>query len=660
VAIPAEDVAQVRAATDIASLIGEYSSLKKVGRRLVGLCPFHSESTPSFSVNAEEGLYYCFGCQASGDAISFVRAMDGLDFVDAVERLAARAGITIRHDAEDGSAARADRDRRQGLYDAMAAAVAFYHERLLSHRDAAPARQYLRSRGYDGDIVRHFKLGWAPDAWDELAHALDSPPAALRDTGLAHMSSRGRMQDSFRARVIFPIFDTSGRPIALGGRILPPAAEDNPDRRTPAAGPKYRNSPETPIYSKRRTLYGLNWAKAALAHGGEVVICEGYTDVIGFFTAGLPRAVATCGTALTDDHLRILGNFARRVVLAFDADTAGQSAAARIYESERRHGLEVVVAAFPAGSDPGDMARRDPDSLRLSVERAVPFLEFRIERAMAAEDLHTAEGRVRAAEAALASIAEHPNELVRDQYVVSVADRTKIPPDQLRVRVERIRASGAAAPAPAGQTPHAGAVPGQPGRAAPGNGDYQGRDDDGAPAAERREDEPTAARAAGAGGRRKTSPAAGGRVGRAALALAVHRPGEMAPHLSEALFADDLQRATYRALSTATSLHAAIDDADPEVADLLRQLAVVEPEDEVDGVVVELARVAGERAIRDLEGEARVAQSDGDTARLATAVTESDWLKSTLMALGELGEGSGAEVADRLVAWLTQRYGEAG
>jgi DNA primase len=658
VAIPTEDVAQVRAATDIASLIGEYSSLKKVGRRMVGLCPFHSETTPSFSVNAEEGLYYCFGCQASGDAISFVRAMDGLDFVDAVERLAARAGITIRYDAEDGSAARADRDRRQGLYDAMAAAVVFYHERLLSHGDAAPARQYLRSRGYDGDIVRRFKLGWAPDAWDELARSLHSPPAALRDTGLAHMNSRGRIQDSFRARVIFPIFDTSGRPIALGGRVLPRDADDSSGGRSTPTGPKYRNSPETPIYSKRRTLYGLNWAKAALAHGGEVVICEGYTDVIGFFTAKIPRAVATCGTALTDDHLRILGNFARRVVLAFDADTAGQSAAARIYESERRHGLEVAVAAFPPGSDPGDMARRDPDSLRLSVERAVPFLEFRIERAMAAEDLHTAEGRVRAAEAALASIAEHPNELVRDQYVVSVADRTKIDPDQLRVRVERIRASGGAAPTTGGQPARGGPAGAQPGPGKRGNGQYQGRDDDGPPPTDRPEDATTDARPPGV--RRKATPAAGGRVGRAALVLAVHRPGDMAPHLSEALFADDLQRATYRALSTATSLHAAIDDAEPDVADLLRQLAVAEPEDEVDGVVVELARVAGERAIRDLEGEARVAQADGDAARFTAVVTDTDWLKSTLMALGELGEGSGAEVADRLVAWLTQRYREAG
>jgi DNA primase len=304
------------------------------------------------------------------------------------------------------------------------------------------------------------------------------------------------------------------------------------------------------------------------------------------------------------------------------------------------------------------MARRDPDSLRLSVERAVPFLEFRIERAMAAEDLHTAEGRVRAAEAALASVAEHPNELVRDQYLVSVADRTKIAPDQLRVRVERIRASGTAAPATAGQPAHGSSASRQANRRALGDSDYRTEEDDGPPSADPPEDAATAVRPPG--GRLKNTSAAGGRVGRAALALAVHRPGEMAPHLSEALFADDLQRAAYLALSTATSLHAAIDDAEPDVADLLRQLAVVEPEDEVDGVVVELARVAGERAIRDLEGEARVTEADGDAARLAIVVKDSDWLKATLMTLGELGEGSGAEVADRLVAWLTQRYGEAG
>ena len=215
--IPDEEIAQVRAATDIVALISEHSLLKKVGRRWTGLCPFHTEKTPSFSVNAEEGFYYCFGCQQSGDAITFVRAMDHLDFVDSVRFLADRAGITLHEDAESGR----DHQRRSQLLDAMERAVQWYHERLLSAPDAGHARDYLRSRGYDGDIVRRFRLGWAPDDWDAMAKALRLPEHVLSDSGLGFVNRRGRPQDFFRARVLFPICDPSGRPVALGGRILP-------------------------------------------------------------------------------------------------------------------------------------------------------------------------------------------------------------------------------------------------------------------------------------------------------------------------------------------------------------------------------------------------------------------------------------------------------
>ena len=250
--------------------------------------------------------------------------------------------------------------------------------------------------------------------------AVRAPADLLVKAGLAHQGQNG-LRDAFRGRVIFPIFDPAGKAIGLGGRVLPGAGE--------GAGPKYRNSPETPIYSKRRTLYGLNWAKQAVVQTGEVIICEGYTDVIGFFTAGLPRAVATCGTALTEEHFRLLGRFAKRVVLAFDADVAGQSAAARFYEWEKRHELEVAVAALPPGSDPADIAMREPHVLRDAVEQARTFLAFRVERALASSELKTGEGRAHAAEAALAMIAEHPNELVRDQY-----PRHRVGPDEARPR----------------------------------------------------------------------------------------------------------------------------------------------------------------------------------------------------------------------------------
>ena len=358
--IPDEDVARVRAATDIVALIGEHAALKRQGQRWVGLCPFHTEKTPSFSVNAEQGFYYCFGCQARGDAITFVREIEHLDFVEAVRRLADRSGVTLHEDAAAGR----DSKRRRRLLEAMEQATEWYHQRLLTGSDAGAARDYLRSRGYDGEVVRRFRLGWAPDDWDALCTALGMDQELAAASGLGFVNRRGRLQDAFRARILFPICDPSGHPVALGGRVLP----GSPD---PA---KYKNSAETAVYSKRRTLYALNWAKQDVVATGEVVVCEGYTDVIGFFEAGVERAVATCGTALAEEHVRLLRNFAKRVVLAFDADAAGQSAAARFYEWERRYEIDVAVAALPAGADPADLAGRDPDALRAAVDggEAVP------------------------------------------------------------------------------------------------------------------------------------------------------------------------------------------------------------------------------------------------------------------------------------------------
>ncbi len=416
--IVADDIARVRAATDFVAVASEHIALKRVGRRWVGLCPFHTEKSGSFSVNAEEGLYYCFGCGAGGDAIRFVQEVEHLDFADAVERLAARAGIQVHYDTV---AVSQERLRRTALLEAVERAVEWYHQRLLTGRDAAPARSYLRSRGYDGDVVRSYRLGWAPDDWDALSKALRLPTDVLHDAGLGRINRIGRQQDEFRARLLFPIFDVRGDAIAFGGRALPGAQ-----------GPKYKNSPESALYAKSRTLYGLNWAKGPIVAAGEVVVCEGYTDVIGLAAVGRPRAVATCGTALTEDHFRTLKNFARRVVLAYDADAAGQNAAARFYEWERRFEVDIAVAALPEGTDPGGLATSDPEALRRAVDDARPFLTFRLERATAGADLRTAEGRAKAAEAAMAVVREHPSELVRDQYVMQVADRVRIPADRLR------------------------------------------------------------------------------------------------------------------------------------------------------------------------------------------------------------------------------------
>ena len=582
-------MARVRAATDIVALIGEHAALKRQGTRWVGLCPFHQEKSPSFSVNAEAGLYYCFGCQKSGDAISFVRDVEHLDFVEAVRRLADRAGITITEDA----AVTAERQRRNPLYDAMTKAVDFYHERLLvgprrRTGPRLPAVAWLRRRRRCGQ----FKLGWAPDGWDALASHLKVSERVLTDSGLGFVNRRGRRQDAFRGRVIFPIFDPSGKAIALGGRILPPRGRRVAGRPD---GPKYKNSQDGPIYAKRRTLYGLNWAKADVVASGEVIVCEGYTDVIAFFEVGLPRAVATCGTALGEEHFRVLGNFATRVVLAYDADAAGEAGANRVYEWERHHSVDVAVAALPPGADPADLARTDPDALRRAVAEAQPFLRFRIERVLQSADLRTNEGRAKAAEAALAVVADHPDGLVRDQYLMEVADRCRLEPSSLRTvlddlvrRAPELAASREAA-APSG-TPSAGRVP-SPGRTGIGRGG-------GHTAPARRATvriRVTRARPSGPGSR--------------PCAFVVHQPDAVADRLKPLLFSDRRQRAAFTALSAAGDLHEAIrcvEDESPDVAALLRRLAVEEPAADADDVVVQLVWIASRRALADLDSEVRL------------------------------------------------------
>ena len=643
-AIPDEEVAQVRAATDLVALIGEHSPLRRQGRRWVGLCPFHAEKTPSFSVNAEEGFYHCFGCQASGDAISFVRAVEHLDFVEAVRFLADRCGVTLHEDAGGP-----DRKRRTELLAAMERAVEWYHQRLLAAPDAGPARDYLRSRGYDGEVVRRFRLGWAPDDWDAMSRQLGLSERVLTDSGLGFVNRRGRHQDAFRARVIFPICDPSGRPVALGGRVLPGRGAGGPgtDR---APEPKYKNSQETAIYAKRRTLYALNWAKHDVVATGEVVVCEGYTDVIGFFQAGVPRAVATCGTALAEEHFTLLRNFGRRIVLAYDADSAGQAAVSRVYEWERRHEVDVAVAVFPPGTDPGDLARTDPEALGRAVREARPFLQFRVDRVWEGADLTTAEGRAHAADAALRAVAEHPDDLVRDQYAMQVADRCRLEPARVRERLDEARRRPArpgeargGEPAPRGDRGDRG-VGGDRGD----RGDRQRVDGPG---------ETPVGASPGAGGDLVATPvsSAGDRPGLEALRFAVHRPESIADRIDESLFADGLQRRAFRALAESESLREAIEGSPPEVADLLRRVTVEEPVvvdgvlgDPVDAVVAQLVRRAARRALGLVQAEARTNPLD-----LAGAASLTVRVKGWLMELDD--PATCRESAGRLLAWLNTR-----
>jgi DNA primase len=631
-----EDVAAVRAASDIVGVISQYVQLRREGQRWKGLCPFHDEKTPSFSVNANEGVWYCFGCQARGDVITFVREVRHLGFPEAVEWLAERAGITLRYSDRNEAEGR---KRRTRLLEIMGRAVSWYHERLLSAPDAGAARSYLRKRGLAGDVVREYQLGWAPDAWDALCGALRLDEQDARDTGLGRLNQRGRLQDHFRARVLFPIHDAEGHPVSFGGRILP-------GTEAPGNQGKYKNTTETPLYSKSRVLYGLDRAKSAIVRDGTAVICEGYTDVIGFRRAGVPLAVATCGTALTDDHVALLHRFAaRRLVLAFDADGAGQAAAERFYQWERQHDLEVVIADLPAGQDPADVARSDPARLVAAVDKATPFLRFRLDRVFASADLASNEGRARAAERALAAIAEHPTDLVRDQYVMDVASRCRFEPDRLRAQLDGMRSR----PRPAGRP--AGASPG--GRA--------GRRTVASEPPDRWRDGPDPSRGAAQASRPSSvAPPPSGNGTRQAedgpaaevLRHAIHNPEAVSRWLADELFEEPMQAGVYRALLDSETHADALATAPSQVADLLARLLVEEPTSEPFDAVRRLLTEVARRRIGTLR---LVSATSGDPAQ---TLSELAFLNRAIDDLRV--PRAAADSADRLLAWLGQRVGDGG
>ena len=552
-----EDVARVRQSTDMVALVGEYSQLRRVGQRWVGLCPFHAEKSPSFSVNATEGLYHCFGCKASGDAITFLREIEHLDFVDAVESLASRANIPLRYTERGGGE---ERKRKAHLHEVVEAAVDWYHERLRSSPDAARARSYLRGRGFTAEEVAHYRIGWAPERWDELTRALKLKQSDLEATGLGMLNKRNRLQDFFRGRVLFPIFDEQGRPIGFGGRKLPDAD-----------GPKYQNSRDNVLYHKSRALYGLNWAKGDAVNANEVIVCEGYTDVIGFARAGMERAVATCGTALTEEHVQMLSRFTRRILLAYDADEAGQSAAERVYEWEKAHDVGFWVVELPGGADPDELAQEDPAALADAVSGARPFLEFRVKRALASGDLDTAEGRARTADAALAVIAAHPDAMVVDQYLMELAESTRIEVAVLRNRIEEVR-----------RNPPVAAEPRRRERFRDDPGDF-----------------------ADAPPERVGLPPLSPGAEREAIRLAIQNPSLARPLLHSSLFSQPMAGAAWEVLSAADTVAEAIAEAPPELAEELTRLSVEELEVEATDVMARLATEVARLELVELELEAR-------------------------------------------------------
>src|ERR1700742_3222396 len=414
-----EDIAAVRERSQIDEVIGEYLKLRSAGGdSLKGLCPFHDEKTPSFNVPPARGLYSCFSCAAGGDVIKFVQTIDGLSFVEAVERLAARAGIDLRYE-QGGYVPGQEQSQRRRLIDAHRAATEFYAERL-GGSDAAPARAFLAERGFELADVQRFGVGYSPKAWGDLTRPLRGrgfTDSELITAGLAREGNRGT-RDRFRARLMWPIRDLSGDVIAFGARKLDP--EDD--------GPKYLNTPETSLFRKSTVLYGADLAKREIAQRRQAVIVEGYTDVMACYLAGVPTAVATCGTSFGEDHIKVLrrlimdsDSFSGEVIFTFDGDAAGQRAAPRVFGMEAKFATQTYVTVEPTGLDPCDLRLAHGDgAVRDLIARRVPLFEFAIKGALDHHNLNTTEGQIAALTEVAPIVAAIKDRSLRDRYAVNL------------------------------------------------------------------------------------------------------------------------------------------------------------------------------------------------------------------------------------------------
>ncbi|MCD6186526.1 MAG: DNA primase [Desulfuromusa sp.] len=451
---------EVREQTDIVELISQYVSLKRSGVNHMGLCPFHSEKSPSFSVNSARQFFHCFGCGVGGDAFSFLMQIEGLTFPDAVRRLAERIGIDLEERTLSPEEEQRQRQRER-LYRVNEVAASYFHQLLMDHPAGAVARTYMKTRGYGRKAAGEYQIGFALDSWEGLKKHLEEQGVAAADArtlGLIRPGKSGRGDyDLFRGRLIFPVYDLSGQIVAFAGRVL----DDSK--------PKYINSPESPIYHKGRVLFGLYQARQAMRQSGEVLVVEGYFDQLALCRAGFPQVVATCGTALTVDHVKILKRYVQRVILLFDQDTAGKKATFKAMTVLQEEGVAAAVIELPGGDDPDSFIQREGAeafSLRLEKSRSVMDLFI--------DDLLTEAGsgieqKARAAEKIVEQIAGLSSELEQDLYLKELAQRSGIDLEQLKGVKQKVtdrgqqkRSSYSAAPLPEDyplpEAPFSGAV----------------------------------------------------------------------------------------------------------------------------------------------------------------------------------------------------------
>ena len=411
-----QDIDELRERANIVDLISGYSRLKKTGgHTFKGLCPFHTEKTPSFTVDAAKGLWHCFGCGEGGNVYQFVQRAESLPFPEAVEWLADKAGFQLTYEEMRPGESR-NAGLRGRLIDAHEAAARFFHDTLMTASEADQARGYLQRRGFGPEVAQRWLLGYAPGRNALCSHLLKKgfSERELEQADLARRSERdGSLYDTFRTRITFPTWDLQGRVVAFGARALG-------DQQ-----PKYLNSSETPVFSKSRVIYGLNRAKTTLARSDDpAIVVEGYTDVIALHEAGIREAVATNGVALGETHFEQIKKFTQRAVLMLDADDAGRGATERSFGIHQRIGLEVLVAPLPAGRDPADVAQEDgPEAIHKVIEGARPLLEFKLDQTISKLRLDTPEARSRAVSEVAKVLGLQPDPIARHEYVFVAARR---------------------------------------------------------------------------------------------------------------------------------------------------------------------------------------------------------------------------------------------
>ncbi len=635
-----DDVRAVRNAVPIDAVVSEYLQLRPGGGgNLKGLCPFHDEKSPSFHVSPAKGLYHCFGCQEGGDTVDFVMKVEHLSFSETIERLAAQAGITLRYE-EGGYTPGRQQGERTRLLEAHKVAAQFYAEQLGS-AEAETGRAFLAERGFDQAAAERFGVGYAPAGWDHLTRFLRGrgfTDKELTLSGLAQDGRRGPI-DRFRGRLMWPIRDITGEVVGFGARRL--REDDN--------GPKYLNTPETPIYRKSQVLYGIDQAKRDIGKQGRAVVVEGYTDVMACHLAGVTTAIATCGTAFGGEHVKILrrvltDNSRSEVVFTFDGDAAGQKAALRAFEDDQKFAARTSIAISPGGMDPCDLRlAKGDEAVQQLIEDRSPLFEFAIRSFVTQHNLDTAEGRSAALEQAAPVVARIKDVSIQHDYAVRLGGMLGILDE--RFVINRVRQLARyAAPGGRGGRPGQGQGPGH------ARGGGQG---------------PGPGRAAGAppAGGAPAGPAATGPAlylrtpdlhrERELLKLALQHPQLVAPAF-DAYLADEFTAAPYATVRAAIDAAGGVTDAGDGAAYLAR-VRDAAPDDGVRSLITELA-VEPPRSRR--EPDAIYAGEQLAGVRLAAVNRRIEDVRSAVHRLGAQGPPEQFEAAQQEL-WTLQQYRES-